>query len=99
MNDSREVFRSLSMLTQLSLELLIPILIGVFGGLGLDKLFHCSPVFVIILTIVGIAAAFRNLYVWSVREIHRAKNSERTQQALRESGLAEPLKEEESDNP
>ena len=97
MSDSREVFRSLSMLTQVGLQLLIPILIGVFGGLGLDRLFDCSPTFVIILTVVGIVAAFRNLYVWSVREIRRAGKSERVLQAIREAGQQEEPKEEDSD--
>ncbi len=95
MKDSREVYRSLAMLTQLSLQLLIPILIGVFGGILLDKQFGCSPWITIVGCVIGIAAAFRNLYMWSVREIRRTEKSERVQKAKREAGLAEQEEDEE----
>ena len=83
------------MLSQLSLQLLIPILIGVGGGIWLDQLCNGSPWCVLIGTIMGIAAAFRNLYVWSVRQIHRSEKSERTQKAIRELGLGSSVQEKE----
>ena len=98
MRDSKEVFRSLSMLTQVSLQLLIPILIGLFGGIGLDKAFHSSPWITVVGALLGIAGAFRNLYVWSVRESHRLEQRERVKQAKAETGYL-VLKEEDEDDP
>ena len=73
------------MLTQLSLQLLIPILIGVFGGILLDRKLGCSPWITVAGSVIGIAAAFRNLYMWSMREVWRTEKSERVQQAKREA--------------
>lgn len=86
MGSSQEALRGLSMLGQLSLLLLIPILVGVFGGIWIDEKLAWFPICTILGSIVGIAAAFRNLYVWSVRQIARNQKSERVQQAMRESG-------------
>ena len=94
MNNSKEVFRSLAMLTQVSLQLLIPILIGVFGGILLDKAIGSSPVVTVIGAVIGVVAAFRNLYVWSVREIDRTRKSERVQNAIKEAGLGQEPEEE-----
>ena len=97
MKDSKEVYRSLAMLTQVSLQLLIPILIGVFGGIWLDKSLGISPWLTIVGSVVGIAAAFRNLYMWSTREIRRMEKSDRVVQAKRETGLGTPDEEEDQD--
>lgn len=86
MRDSKEVFRSLSMLTHVSLQLLIPILIGVFGGIGLDKVLHTSPWITVAGAVIGIAAAFRNLYMLAMRESHRIEQSDRVKQAKAETG-------------
>ena len=86
MKDQNVIARGLSMLTHLSFLLLIPILVGLMLGLAVDSWIGCSPWGAIIGTVVGVAAAFRNLYVWSVKEIGRANQSERVQQALRENG-------------
>ena len=82
------------MLTQVSLQLLIPILIGVFGGILLDKAIGSSPVVTVIGAVIGVVAAFRNLYVWSVREIDRTRKSERVQNAIKEAGLGQEPEEE-----
>ena len=97
MKNSREVYRSLAMLTQVSLQLLIPILIGVFGGILLDRYLPTGPWLTIVGSVAGITAAFRNLYVWSVREIHRLEKSDRVRMARRESGLGGPDEEGEQD--
>ena len=98
MRESKEVFRSLSMLTQVSLQLLVPILIGVFGGIGLDKVLHTSPWITIVGAVLGVAAAFRNLYMWAMRESRRIEQSERVKQAKAETGYR-ILEEDEDDDP
>lgn len=97
MKNSKEVYRSLAMLTQVSLQLLIPILIGVFGGILLDKHLGISPWLTVIGSVIGIAAAFRNLYMWSTREIGRMEKSERVIQAKHEAGMHSPDEEEDQD--
>lgn len=92
MKNHREIYRGLAMLSQLSLQLLIPILVGVFGGILLDGRFHTSPWITVVGCVLGIAAAFRNLYMWSMREIRRTEKSERVIQARREQGM--PVEEE-----
>lgn len=87
MSNMKDAFRGLAVMSQLSLQLLIPILIGTAGGIWLDSRFGGSPWCTVIGVIIGIAASFRNFYVWSVRQIHKSRNSERSQRALRELGL------------
>ena len=98
MRESKEVFRSLSMLTQVSLQLLVPILIGVFGGIGLDRVLHTSPWITLAGAVLGVAAAFRNLYMLAVRESRRIEQSERVKQAKAETGYR-ILEEDEDDDP
>jgi len=43
-------------------ELLIPILLGCFGGLYLDKWLGTQPLFLILLLLLGIGAGFLNVY-------------------------------------
>lgn len=43
-------------------ELLIPILLGCFGGLYLDKWLGTEPLFLITLLLLGIGAGFLNVY-------------------------------------
>ena len=74
------------MLSQVSLQLLIPILIGVFAGIWLDKVLGTSPWITIAGAVIGIAAAFRNLYMLAMRESRRLEQSERVKQAKLEAG-------------
>ena len=87
MSNMKEAFRGLATMSQLSMQLLIPVLIGTFGGIWLDSRFGGSPWCTVIGVIIGIAAAFRNLYVWSIRQIHKSRQSERAQRAVRELGM------------
>lgn len=87
LSNMKEAFRGLAAMGHLSLQLLIPILIGAGGGIWLDNRFGFSPWCVIIGVIIGITAAFRNLYVWSVQQVHRSANSERSIRAMHESGM------------
>lgn len=94
MSNMKETFRGLATINHVSFQLLIPILIGVGLGIWLDGQFGWSPWATLIGTVLGIAAAFRNLYVWSVQQIRESRNSERTQRAIRELGLQRNQQEE-----
>ena len=69
MNDERETkareWRKIGIAFGASWIVAASILVSVLIGLGLDKLFHTRPVFLIIMFIVGLAAGMYNL----VREL------------------------------
>lgn len=46
----------------IGIEMLVSVLIGTFGGYGLDRLFHTKPWLMIIGFIFGSAAGFRSLF-------------------------------------
>jgi F0F1-type ATP synthase assembly protein I len=57
----------LTQITQVAWMMLMPILGCVFLGLWLDDLLQWSPWLTLGGSLLGIAAAFRNLLVWSAR--------------------------------
>ncbi len=61
MGYKRSVFRTLSLITQLGISILVPIFLCVFIGKFLDNRYNL-PLFVPLL-ILGILAGFRNAYV------------------------------------
>lgn len=61
MKKSNNVVKSLTMITQFSINMLVPIGLCVFVGIGLDRLFSTSFI-VIILFFVGALAGFTNIF-------------------------------------
>lgn len=59
--EDRKVFRAFSMVSQMGISMITPVLISGFIGLKLDQWFATGYWFVIFL-IVGVLAAFRSLY-------------------------------------
>ena len=47
---------------KLSLELISPIIVGIFIGLGIDKFFFTKPIFFLLFLLLGIIAGFFNIY-------------------------------------
>jgi F0F1-type ATP synthase assembly protein I len=60
-------FSSIAILTQLGLGMITPIIGGVLLGNYLDNRFAKNSLFLIILTIIGAAAAFRYLLVMGTK--------------------------------
>ncbi len=44
-----------------STELFVALIVGAAMGWGLDRLFHTSPVFILVLGVFGLAAGVRNV--------------------------------------
>lgn len=61
MKNNKNVFRSLTLITQFGINMLVPILLCTFLGIFLDKLFSTSFI-VIILFFVGALAGFTNVF-------------------------------------
>ena len=59
--EDKKVMKSFVMITQVGLSMLTPIFLCVFLGVYVDKMLHTSYWFIILL-ILGILAAFRNVY-------------------------------------
>lgn len=61
MKDNKTVFRSLTLITQFGINMLVPIMLCTFLGIFLDKLFSTSFI-VIILFFIGALAGFTNVF-------------------------------------
>lgn len=59
--ENKKVMKSFVMITQVGLSMLTPIFLCVFLGVYVDKILHTSYWFIILL-LLGILAAFRNVY-------------------------------------
>lgn len=59
----KKVLKALSLVTQLALSMAVPIFLCMFAGLGLDRLFGTSPVFLLVLVFLGIGGGFRSVYI------------------------------------
>lgn len=64
MKKKRNIHKSLMMITQFSINMIVPIVLCSFAGYYIDKLLGTGFV-IIILFFVGAAAGFRNIYIMS----------------------------------
>ena len=64
MKYKRTVYRSLALITQFGINMLVPIFLCTFLGIFLDRL--CRTTFiVVILFFLGAAAGFRNVFIFA----------------------------------
>ena len=75
-SDSKELYRSLSMVSSMGISVVMAIGIGVWLGLSLDRWLDTKPWFFYIFLFIGIAAGFKNIYVIAGREIRRDDGSD-----------------------
>lgn len=73
MKYNKSVFRALTLITQFSINMLVPIFLCSFLGMFLDKKLGTSFWFVI-LFFAGALAGFRNVYIFA-RQIYEDKSS------------------------
>ena len=67
------ILKHLSLISQIGLLMAIPIIGCILLGSFLDKLLGTNVIFLIIFTIVGVSAAFRNLFVISLKSSKKRK--------------------------
>lgn len=70
----RSWVNNLSMVTQLGITIITPILICTFIGVFIDEMLHKTPIVTIILLLVGVLAGFRNLFYFTMKQ---AKKNEK----------------------
>jgi len=75
-NNNRQIFQSLAMVSSMGISVVLAIAIGVWFGLTLDRWFGTKPWFFYIFMFIGIAAAYKNVYVIAGREIRKSDDSD-----------------------
>ncbi len=68
--------RGITLITQLGIVMVTPILICTFIGIFLDRLTYKEPLFTIIFLLLGIAAAFRNLFYHTSKQAKMIEKEE-----------------------
>ncbi len=75
-NNNRQIFQSLAMVSSMGISVVLAIAIGVWFGLTLDRWFGTKPWFFYIFMFIGIAAAYKNVYVIAGREIRKSDDND-----------------------
>lgn len=78
-NDTKKVLRAFSMVSQVGITMLTPVLISGFIGLKLDEWFS-TGCWVIVFLIIGVLAAFRSLYLLTRQLYAKDLEKEKTEQ-------------------
>jgi ATP synthase protein I len=69
--NNRKLFSSMGLVTGLGFSAVGSLLVGVLGGLFLDRMLHTTPLFLIIGILLGIAAAALGVYRLVMREFNQ----------------------------
>lgn len=69
--------KGLSLLTQLGVVMITPILICTFVGVFLDEKTHREPLFTILFLVLGVSAAFRNLFHHTMRQAKKMQKEDK----------------------
>lgn len=79
----KEVFRSLTMVTQLGVSVMVPIFMCLFIGYMIDKYFNTSTLLVFLF--LGIGAGIRNAYIMAMKVLNEnVKDKEQADRKKRE---------------
>lgn len=71
--------RSLSLITQLGVVMITPILICTFIGIFLDEAAHKEPLFTIAFMLLGVGAAFRNLFYHTTKQAKKNEKEDKNE--------------------
>ncbi len=71
---NRDTAKAWSLILQIGISMLVPILMCLFGGIWLDKWLGTAPIIMIVLIIVGVLAGFRSVYVLT-KDFYKDKDS------------------------
>jgi len=74
--EKRQLFKSLGFLSSIGISLVVSMLIGLAMGFYLDQWLDTSPMFTLIMLLIGIIAGFRNVYILTTRELKRQQLEE-----------------------
>ncbi|MCD6582449.1 MAG: AtpZ/AtpI family protein [Desulfuromusa sp.] len=74
--DNRQLYKSLGFLSSVGISLVASILIGLAMGIYLDRWLETSPLFTLIMLLIGIISGFRNVFILTSRELKRQELEE-----------------------
>lgn len=69
--------KALSLISQLGINMITPILICTFIGVYIDEKTNKTPLFTIIFILLGTGGAFRNLFYHTSKQIHKDQNKKK----------------------
>lgn len=69
--DKRQLYKSLGFLSSVGISLVVSILIGLAMGVYLDRWLDTSPLFTLVMLLIGVLSGFRNVYILTTRELKR----------------------------
>lgn len=72
----KSILQNLALISQVGIMMLVPIFGGVLIGAFLDRFFKTTGIFLIIFVLLGVGAAFRNLYVLSMQKSREYQKGE-----------------------
>ena len=61
-NEKGEIARALGIYSQIAITIVACVVIGLFVGVGLDRLFGTQPILTVIFIIIGILAAIKSIF-------------------------------------
>jgi len=67
--ENYEILKGITLVTQLGIVMLSSVAIGVFLGIYLDILLNTKYIFKMIFSILGMFAAFRNMYYYTIKKM------------------------------
>lgn len=67
-NNKMKIFQNLALLTQIGIMMIVPIFIGLFIGRFLDDKLGTGNIFLLIFILIGVGAAFMNLYKIAMKD-------------------------------
>jgi ATP synthase protein I len=70
-SDNRKVVSSMGIVTGLGFSAVGSLLVGILGGILLDRMLHTSPLFLIVGILLGIAAAALGVYRLVMQELKK----------------------------
>lgn len=77
MGQDRKVWKGLASFLQLSYLILIPVVLCTLLGKWLESKWDTGGILMVILILLGIAGGLRNLYMWSLAQVHMSQKEEK----------------------
>lgn len=74
--EKKNLLKTLSVVSSLGISVVLAIAIGIFAGLKIDQWLGTKPWFFFIFLLIGIVAAFRNIFIIIGKEIRKNEQGE-----------------------
>ncbi|MBF4694547.1 AtpZ/AtpI family protein [Fusibacter ferrireducens] len=71
---TKSIMENLALISQVGIMMVVPIGFGVFAGNFLDNKFGTTPIWLVIMIVIGVGAAFRNLMQLATTKSKEYKN-------------------------